>query len=162
MTEKAPTKLPWTPTWCEKQMVTNNPEISLEDPPYGKCKKTNQPNTSNSAIDNSTVHHAHTQQTEKILSIPHHAEDATRYESMKQDIADLRERTVELTSMVGEMNDIQHRNQIKITGLQSDLEATTQKVETGAKDIRKVKTSLTSVETRLASLFKLRKRQSNN
>jgi hypothetical protein len=153
MTEKESTKLPWSPTWYEQQIVANHMETATENPSSGKRKKTNQPtNTTGSETETSMVHHAHTQEATKILSNHPPAEEDTRYESMRQDIDDLRERNMELTQMVGEMKELQHQDQIKITGLQSDLESTNRKVEIGAKDIWKIKTSVNSVETRLAFL----------
>jgi predicted nucleic acid-binding Zn-ribbon protein len=71
---------------------------------------------------------------------------------MAQDITELKERNVELMSILTKMKELQHRDQKKLIGLESELETTNRKVDTGVKEIHECKAAITKVETQLVSL----------
>jgi hypothetical protein len=153
MVRKLTTKASWSPTWFERQMVLPPAEDSTENQNTGKRKKTIQTNTTNEQEQLSTIHHSHTQQANKVLSKATSANEAQSTDSsMAQDIADLKERNVELMSIISEMKDFQHRDQKKIIGLESELINTNRKVDTGVKEIRECKSAIANVKTRLATL----------
>jgi hypothetical protein len=102
--------------------------------------------------ETSTTYHMHTQHATKILSSATTLEELQSKNSMAEDIADLKERNVELMSIINEMKEYQHRDQKKLIGLESELENTKRKVDTGVNEIRECRSALAKVETRLASL----------
>jgi chromosome segregation ATPase len=71
---------------------------------------------------------------------------------IEQKVATLQESNVKLLTMVGEMREIQHRDQTKIIGLQSELEEANRKHELSQQEIRKCKAEIGSVESKLALL----------
>jgi predicted nucleic acid-binding Zn-ribbon protein len=153
MVRKLTTKASWSPTWFERQMVLPPTEDPTETQNTGKCKKTIQTNTTNEQEQLLTNYHSQSQQANKVLSKANSSnETQTTDSTMAKDIADLKERNVELMSIISEMKDLQHRDQKKIIGLESELVNTNSKVETGVKKIRECKSAITNVETRLATL----------
>jgi hypothetical protein len=142
---------PWKPTWLEKQILTMKPEENEGNQHGGKRKKTSA-TTTESTKDTSNIHHSHTQNATKVLSEVASTESLTRIDIMEQRVASLQESNVELMSMIGEMKEIQHRDQTKIIGLQSDIEEANRKSATANQEIRKCKAAVANVETRLASL----------
>jgi hypothetical protein len=99
------------------------------------------------------THNAHTQQANKILSKAKTLEETQSKNTMLEDIADLKERNVELMSIITDIKESHYQDQKKLIGLESELENTKRKVDMGVHEIRKCKSALTKVETRLALLL---------
>jgi hypothetical protein len=150
---KAKITLAWKLTWLEKKIVTIPPanEKIEQEQPQGKCKKLPNNEKSTPNKEQRRIHHTHKQQATKVLS-----EAATsnerRIQQLEKSLAALQEDNVDLKSTIGEMKDIQHREQAKMIGMQLQMTETNWKTEAANQDIRKCKLALHSVETKMATL----------
>jgi DNA repair exonuclease SbcCD ATPase subunit len=147
---KAKSAAMWQPTWFEKQIVKQKQVEEQQEAPHGKRKKTTEPaKQTKPKQDQSNVHK---QQATKVLSEAAVTTDEKRLAVLEQSVAALQETNVALMTAMSAMKDNQHRDQVKMIGLQMELEATGRKVDTTINDIRKCKSAIATVENKLASL----------
>jgi hypothetical protein len=151
MVHRATISRPWQPTWYERQLTSTKDEQE-ESEPTGKRKKTNPPNAKIATPESTVTHHTDTQKATKILSNAAAQEEHQGQKEMANEIATLKEKNVELITMIGEMKEFQHRDQTRIIGIQSDLDNTNKRIEAATKEIRKCALAVTTVESRLALL----------
>jgi hypothetical protein len=71
---------------------------------------------------------------------------------LEKSVASLQEDNVELTQTIMAMKNNQYQDQVKMVPLQTELESTNRKLEIASNDIKKCKTSLGTVEERMATL----------
>jgi hypothetical protein len=71
---------------------------------------------------------------------------------LEKSVMALQETNLELTTTIGKMKEHQHRDQVRMIGFQTELMAMNRKSDAAITDIRKCKTAIHKVETKLASL----------
>jgi CII-binding regulator of phage lambda lysogenization HflD len=133
-------------------MKTKQSEEQQEAQQGKRKKTTTTPQQSKTKQEQTIAHHAHKQQATKVLSKAATTKEEKRLAFLEQSVASLQETNVELKTTMGEMKENQHRDQVKIIGLQTELEAVNRKADISLTDIRKCKSAIMTMETKLASL----------
>jgi hypothetical protein len=150
---KAKTNLIWSPTWFDRQIIKLDNHEEKKQEPQGKQKKTEE--EKEQAVENKeqqSVHHNHKQQATKIPSGAATFTEDKRYTALVISVAELQENNVELLATIGTMKENQHRDPTKMISLQTQLEETNRKIEGTSNELKKCRSSIQSVETRLSSL----------
>jgi hypothetical protein len=78
--------------------------------------------------------------------------DEKRFANLEKKVTNLQDTNVELVSTIGEMRENQSCDQTKMIALQMELEATNRKSDIATNKLKKCKSAISNVETRLASL----------
>jgi uncharacterized lipoprotein YehR (DUF1307 family) len=151
--QQAMTSVPWAPTWFESSVPTINEEEQDEKEPTGKRKKENPArNYEPHEQSNSTIHYKNMQNANKVLSSAATTEDANKIALLSSQVSELQDSLAGITSTIGELKDHQHRDQLRMNGLQADVEMISKKAEIATMEIRRCNTTITNMEHRLANL----------
>jgi hypothetical protein len=145
-----------SPTWYEEQIVVQPQEETEPESSPTKRKKT--PEISNNTSQNSnqkaqkTIHHAHTQQMNKVLSAAASTEDAKKILLLSTQVLELQDGMMEMTLIISKMSDNQYRDRDTIIALQSELEMVNRKAKSAREDIGKCQVALNTMEQKLSIL----------